>query len=1813
MNLKIGLTSFWNKLQTGKIWQNHRRTILFVVCAFVVLLLLFQMVTAFLDRGIKLVSLEPNRDINTKTNLVFAFNADAVTEKDVGITVTEPLVKLSPPVPGRFRWLSRRELQFLPETPFQPSTEYQADLQSKIVKAPDGYLSGKRRVKFNTAFFKVNSLSAGFIHPEGRKKGLKLQANLNFNYPVEAAELQKALEIRYQKSGREIHYHLSSAGRSDSFVITSEILELAAEDKKIEITIPKGFRPAGGNIGLWDDYRQVAVLGARKPLTVVAAVAKNEATQSWIAVRCSETIGANGVANFIRLKPEAPFRVEVDGDYILIKSDKFKSGDSYNLRITAGLPALNGYPLKREYAATVFFTDLEPSLRFNSPGRYLSSKGHLNLGLETVNVDQVNLEISQIYANNIVSYLNNAGDDGYCYSGYLERVGRVAKSTIINIEASNNELTTTPINLREYLRNDFRGIIQVVVYNNDERWIQDSKYVIVTDLGVVAKLGRDELTTWVNSLETLEPRPNTKVSLISRNNQVLATATTDKQGVARFQDIKKSSQGYKPYLILAESGKDFAFIQFDNSLIETADFDVRGRPHLNDGYEAFLYPDRDIFRPGDAGNLVAVVRGANAALPPEFPVKLEIRQPDGRIFKELKSNTSDRGLCEFAIAIPDYAQTGKYQATLRVADEAIGNMAFSVEDFMPERIKVTAQTDRPEYTTGETAKIEIKGVNLFGPPAAGRRSELQVTLEPTPFTAAGFNTYTFGDPEQSFNFKQQELGEARLNDSGVAVYTYDFPEQLCPPAKIRAIFHATVLEDGGRAVSSYKAVVLHAYERYIGIKPLTDAYYCDVNKPFPIKYVVVDKDGKPVDQTQLKLEVYRITWNSIYRKNASGKYEYVSEEQKEREYQRTIVAAKGEQSYQYVPKDYGRYRIVLKDSQGQARAAVSFYACGWGYSPWTMETPEKVSLEPERKTYKVGEQAKVQVKAPFSGKALVTVEREKVYTYQIVDFKENTGVVTIPVKAEYQPNVYVSFHLIRSIKSLEKKAPVRAYGTVPLAVDCAARQLQVAIQAPPEIRPKQQLEVKVKLKRPSVQTYLTLAAVDEGICQLTNFAAPDPFKFFYGKRSLNINSFDLYGMILPEVETVKPKSAPGGDADTEGVRKQNLNPVAVKRVEPVSLWSGVVKVDRNGEARIKLAIPQFNGTLRLMAVAAGGAAFGSAERKVIVRDPIVISPTFPRFVAGGDRFTVPVAVFNGTGKNGDFQLSLAARGPVTVTSEKRLSLTLNNQQEKLVYFELLARQAVGKLSFTLQARGNRQTCEVKEELTARPPVALTHELKSGLITVKKPLTVTPAADWLPGTASYQLTLAPFPGLKFAGSLQYLLTYPHGCVEQTTSKLFPLLYFDKLAQAAQSEIFKGGNADYYLNRGIEKLEAMQLREGGFAYWPGETEISEWGSVYAAHFLVEARKAGYAVADRVYGRMLKYLQTLVKVSDHSEERLQTRVYALYVLSLAGKSQLSSMAYLKNLALAKLTPYSRAQLAAAYYYAGDRATARKLLPESFTASNGVRQSGGNFNSPVREDAIVLSALADIEPRHPAIFKIVSRLSRAAKPGYWGTTQENAFALLALGKIYQKKSQGEYQGEIWAGSTKIANFDSKKILNLKDSRLRKGPIRVKITGHGECYYYLKSSGVSTANQAREYNEGIRVSREYRDRHGNPVNPAQIRQGDLLVAQLTIETFQDKLENLAVVDLLPAGLEIDNPRLANNSGLTWISENSLVPSYLDVRDDRLICFVSLPKRGSYQFYYALRAVSCGEFVLPSVKAECMYEPEISSYNSGGRITVRRD
>lgn len=1785
-----------------------RRRVAVAMTAFL-LLAAFLALKGSAGNTVRLVNMDPKGEVPTRTNFLFIFSSDVVPKSQVGKMTTTGLIRFRPAVPGKIRWETTSRVRYFPEVSLQPSTSYTVEFSADLAADLKKTLSGDRRAEFTTEQFRVKDASTTFVYNPQRKTGLMFQARLTFNYPVAAETLQREMGLMFADNRQPIRFtvQLSNGGRQA--LVVSELLQRGKNARSIEISLPAGFRCMGGSIGLKERFARTADFHERRALTLEDSSALSDNGRNEIALQCSEPPDPEAVSAFISVKPAVKFKVSVTGSIVALRSDSFKPGRSYQITALKGLPSLNGNPLGRDWGDAVTFPDLEPSVSFNSPGRYLSSKGRLNLGIETVNTAQVEVEVARIFANNIVTYLGRLNEDGRCYSADLERLGRVVDRRTIDIANSENEIITTPLNLGEYLSGAPRGIFQVSVCDPEDRWLESSKVVIVTDLGILAKMAGDELIVWVNSLDTLAPRAGVQVSLMSYNNQQLVSGETDENGVVRFGGLGTKLADFRSYVILADSGDDISFLCLDDSLIEKTDFAVEGRAHLVQGYEAFLYTDRGVFRPGDRANLTAVVRGPNASAPPEFPVRLAITGPDGMVFREFADSTKENGLCQFSVEIPDYARTGKYVAQLYVARQPIGTTAFSVEEFMPDRIKVETSSDKPRYSAGDVATVHVTGTNLYGPPAAGRRVDLSVRLEAVPFAPAAYRSYSFGDPSRKFSAVDETIGWDELDGKGEATFTYGFPDNVAPPGMVRAVFQATVTEEGGRSVSGYRVAEYHPYRTYIGVRNTGD-YYAKVGEAYPIKLVQVDPTGNPIANAAIDVEVYSVTWNSIYRRDRDGHYTYHSEREEERIGRETVrLGANGEGQYAYKPGSWGCYKIVFSDPRTGSRSAVEFYATGWGYAPWAMDHPDRIELDLDKATYKPGETATVQIRAPFAGKALVTIEREKVLDVRVIDLKENTGVITVPVDESFKPNVYVTVQVIRTVKKLDKRAPTRAYGTVPLMVDCSAERLDVSLTVPEEWRPDQEVEIPVSVGGLAGEAYLTLAAVDEGICQLTDFQTPDPMAFFYGKRALNIDTYDLYGMLLPEVDPVSSPDQPGGDEDAEGVRRRNLNPVAVRRVKPVSLWSGTIKLDSSGKGRIKLRLPQFNGTLRLMAVAMSGPRFGSATRKVLVRDPIVLTSTFPRFAAPGDRFVVPVTVFNGTGKDGVFTLKLAAGGPVNVDGYDWKELTLAPGQERTARFAVVARDAAGPCKFTLVATGNGARTDETTELPVRPARPVTSQVRSGSFNAGKPLDLDLKGSWMPGTSEAVLIVAPMPSMKFAGSLRYLLGYPYGCVEQTTSKLFPLLYFEDLARAAEPGLFPDGKASHFLIQGIEKLQAMQLRDGSFSYWPGGDDSSHWGSTYAAHFLVEARKAGYAVPDGMYDRMLGYLTKAAREQANSPGDLQERVYALYVLSLAGRPQRSIMAFIRGQRLDSLYPDSRAMLSAAYYVAGDKKTARDLMPATFAGATLGRQKGGTFNSSIRTDAIILSVLADTDPAHPAAGKLVEKLAGSATAARWGTTQENAFAFLALGKVFKNRGASNYTGEVLAGGQRIASFDSKTAKRISDPRLTQGKVSVRINGSGECYYYAESSGVPTA-PPEPVDNGITVRRDYFDRTGNRLDPRSVKQGTLVVVRLTIRTVESDVDNVAIVDMLPTGLEIENPRLATSARLTWLSGDLMQPSYMDIRDDRLILFASFAEPGYRYFYYAARAVSCGTFVAPAVKAECMYAPEVVSISPMGSMQI---
>jgi len=1753
----------------------------------------------------KVESFKPTGEVPQTTNFSIEFSQDMVLDKSVGIqTDTAPIV-FTPPLTGKYRWTARHILEFFPNVMLLPSTRYTAEILPKISSEMGYYLKGKRKFEFNTKKFKVENALLSFKFTKPKDESVPIVGTLEFNYPVELDTIKKHLTLAY-KGGDPIPYQIITPQAGTMIQLETEPIQHNNQAYVVQIEVDKELVPANGTDSLSENYLETFKLKPGGDLKVEGIFPERQLETGYLKIRFNSPIDSELAKQYITVIPPVEYQIASNFHYVELKGN-FISGTAYTVSIREGLMGVDGSILKNNFSTIAVIENMQPNIDFVGTGIYLARKGNLNVGMSTVNVKKVKIEVRKVFMNNLTHIINAGAMDSKYYWYDTNGLGKLIHSEDINLPDRMNEEVITPINMESYLADEYTGVFDVQASSEEEYWMNSRKLVMITDLGITVKQAGGQFLVWVHSLDTLKPVNGAQVTLFSQNNQTMKIGSTDKNGLAKLDVSKATLDNFTPFIITASSGKDISFLELTRSQISTTEFDVSGLPYLQAGYQAYVYGDRDIYRPGEKARLVTVVRGEKASLPPAFPLKLEVLGPDNRIFTEFRKRTNEKCACEFEIDIPAYAMTGTYTARIIVGkDDEIGRYTFSVEEFMPDRMKVKVDTDSDSYDLGQTMNINVSATSLFGPPASGRLVDVQSQLESSDYAPKQWNTFTFSNSNRRFDMIVNNLGKAKLDANGKYNLSQLLPTGIVPPSSLKNTISATVHEPGGRTVTAYKTAAVNPYPYYVGLRQ-TKEDYAEINRPKEMEFLVLDKKGQVASNRRCDVSCYRITWQTIMQRS-EGRIQYVSERQENLEKSFSVTSGGAPVTFDFRPDQYSEYRVEIKDEGGHS-SSISFYVTGWGYAPWAMSRPERLEIGLDKASYKPGETATVQIRSPFAGRLLLTVDGDKVYHTESVTMDKNTATVKVKVSDEYKPNVYISASVIRSTKSLERNAPVRAFGVTPLMVDSSKNKLTVTLDAPPDMRPNGQLKVSYSVSGKKKDGYITIAAIDEGICQLTNYQPPDPFGYFFGKKRLEVMSHDIYSWILPEIDKADSSSTPAGGEP--GAIKRRVSPLSVARVKPVALWSGLVKVDKNGKGFVTFSVPQFNGSLRIMAVSFSENEFGSARKDVIVRDPIVLTPTFPRFIASGDRFIVPVNVFNGTDKREKFTVTLNVSGPVETPVPTSQSVMLSPKEEGQVIFTINAKNLMGKVTFNLSANGAGEKVSETTDVPLRPaspPITLTG---SGVVKAGITGKFTFPANWIPGTVDFELTASSLPAMQFAGSLQYLLQYPYGCVEQTTSRLFPLLYFNDMVKAIEPRLFGAKSPDYFITEGITKLVSMQLPTGDFSFWPSAGYGNAWTSIYVSHFLVEARKAGYEVPDRVYQNMIKALQSQARIQIKNIWDIETKTYACYVLSVAGQPDKSTMLYLKNTELGRMSDYSGFQLAGAFALSGDLNTANSMIPKTVEPREVKRESGQNFNSSIRADAIMLDILAEVNPDHPFVPRLIERLAKSASENNrWYTTQENAYAFLALGKILKRQPPGRFNGTLSINGASTGNFSSSKDQSFKGNNWSGKEVSINVQGTGTCYYYWKAFGIQAEGEVKEFDQELVVKRKYLTSEGKPMDYNQFRQGDLIVAEITCKALTEDLDNVVIVDLLPAGFEIENARLGSRAGIPWIKDTEFRPDYMDIRDDRMILFAHLPKQKEIKFYYAIRVVNIGDFVLPAISAEAMYDPAKASVSSSGRIRI---
>lgn len=1629
--------------------------------------------------------------------------------------------------------------------------------------------------------------------PSAREKGLIAAIN---GYRISQTKVDKALGLWHVAT----HYN-NSARPKRAFTAYEASLALVE------------------NAGARRAYKKLAV---RFKLVVKRIKTDTESDTPRVCIEFSKDLDRRAslrMADYLRIDPPIKISVTTRGRNICIEG--VVHGSSYQLTVLKGLPGTEKLVLEKTGRFNVVVPNREASLSFKGRAFILPTKGRQGLPINSVNVGKANVELLRINDRAIVEQIKERKImrllSGYDADELRQSDGESVWKGVLTIKSVPNKEVTTVIPLSDILKNRKPGIYVAVASpagDNKEKKYKSraTQWFVVTDLGVSSYLGLDGLQVSIRSLATARVLQGVNVLLLARNNGELARGLTDKMGMIRFAPgLVRGAGGQRPAAIMAfaESG-EFVFLDLTRPGFDLTDRGVGGRkaPGPVDG---FLYTERGVYRPGETVRATALFRDDRAKALADLPITLKLIRPNGveaRRFR-LKPGAALGGYT-LDIPLPSSARTGRWTlaAYIDPKGKPVGTVRFQVEDFVPERIELALKAAQPGIATGVANQIIVAGRFLYGAPAADLRvtSELVLRLAGTPFEK--FKGYQFGLVQEDFRAKRIDLKATRTDAKGGAVLPIKLAALPQTSRPLQARIRVSILEAGGRATVRTITLPVRAGTLQIGIKPGFEGAVRD-GQPAPFEIIALAPDGTPIAAPGLTYELireeHRYNW---YYRNGRWNYRITISDG---DTSKGKIGVAGKPAALSLKASWGAYRLEVRDKKSGAASSVRFRV-GWWASASAGDVPDKLRVTLDKKNYRPGDTAKIFVRPPFAGKVQLVIAGDRVYEVRNFDVTEKGKTIEIEVKASWGPSIYVLASAFRPGADTKARGPARAIGLAHLSADMSGRTLAVKISAPAKITPRGKLEVSIQVAgiTRGGTAFVTLAAVDEGILQLTGYKSPAPEKYYFGKRLLALELRDDYGKLIDPGKGAFGSVRQGGDAPA----RRQLAGLDASSIKTVSLFSGIVRLDGEGRAKITLDVPDFNGRLRLMAVAWDGDKIGSGGGQVIVRDAIVSVVTLPRFLAPRDIAQMTISLHNVDGLEGAYKVTVTGTlvKPIAVVASR--SYRLGKGKRLVVAYKLRSMSVgIGRVKLTIEGpKGYR--VERGWDLTVRPaqPIMtrrMVRRIKPGesVVYTKKML-----AGFVRGTGEVTMGFSSAPNFNLAGLLKKLDRYPYGCVEQTTSRALPLLYVAELAKtlgiAEDRTILRGR-----VQKAVGRILTMQRSDGSFGLWSAFSPREDWLSAYVMDFLLQARKLKYPVPEAAFERGMRWLTEQVADPDFEPWQLPSRAYAFYVLAQAGKARLSNLRYFHDTYAKRMpTALALAQSGAALSLMGDKARAQAAFTSAFAFKGRSKKLWRSwrywdYGSNLRDRSALVYLAAASRQGEGKLPAAVSDLVQLAQGSKYTSTQEQAWLLLAANQLL---------GAAKPMTLSVAgrkSTRSKPLFLLRKEAMLAGGLTVRNLGSAPVWHSASVSGVPRKDQPPA-KSGFVIKRAFYTLSGKRADLAKIRQGDVLVAVISGEAVSGERHQALVVDLLPAGFEIEN---SNLKGRRKTKEMSWLPKLArtvneEPRDDRYVAALNLKGGGKRAFVlaYLVRAVTPGTFRLPAVYVEDMYKPRFFGRDAMGSVTI---
>jgi uncharacterized protein YfaS (alpha-2-macroglobulin family) len=1814
--------------------------------------------------------IEPTSVSQTNHYISAITSGEISAHGEIGITLAEEvapekqltraLLTFSPSVDGNIEWVNNRTLVFTPNRPLKNGTSYRASLDLAQLFPGDE--------PSNTYQFTVTTipqdleLSLGALSPSTENRDmLELEGSVFTADLADLVSIKKSVRANLDGSPLEIEWLSDGLQKTHRFFLPS--IERSSESATLKILW------SGNAIGASANGMATINVPPKGAFELIESNIFRDENPRIELIFSDNVKNAQNFTGLITLGEGNPVNVITNNNIVIVYPRRRVNG-SQTLIIDSTLKSSSDKPLGIILRRTVNFFQPKPTIQFLGKGTILPRSNDLFMPFKAVSLGAVDVQISRIFENNIGQFLQDQQMNG-TNTWNLRRVarpvfqGEVPLSSLGNVDAG--EWNNYALDLSNFIEPEPGAIYQLEIgfrqhqamypcgENSDSESTNtaqtlefdstsDTRYwnsfgdyyrprnfnwrerdnpcsssyyysnrrirknVFASDLGLIAKTDAQNATTvFVTDLRTTEPLPGVNVQLFNYQQQPFANGVSDSEGKVVLEADQTA------YYIVAEQGDQKGYLRTDDgSSLSLSNFDVSGA-RVQKGIKGFMYGERGVWRPGDSLFVTLLLEDKNNVLPDDHPIIFELRDPSGQIIDRQTQLNNPSGFFVYHSITDKQAPTGNWRLSALVGGQTFSK-TLKIETVKPNRLKVDLDFENEAvYANNRTLDATLSSQWLHGATARNLKADVEMMLRPSPPVFDNYRDYSFTDETISFDAKPEFIFDGALRADGTVDFTHTFPAVEKAPSRFRADFNLRVFEPSGSFSIGRASTFVYPYRTLVGIKaPEGNARrygnWLNRSETHAFEIATIDAEGTPVGGRNLEFEVYHIRWRWWWERAREDLSNYFERENVRKVASGTFqTRSVGKNILEFkLPNnaDGGRYLIRVKDPRGNHSASTIVYF-SWGSGRSNAVSPAQLSFSSDKEEYETGEQVTLTIPSSANSRLLLSLETgSKILETIWLDGNAGETKYTFTTDERMSPNVYAHVMHIQPHGQTDNDLPLRMYGVIPISVFNPETVLEPQLSMPDELKPETTTTIQVSEVEGKPMSY-TLAIVDDGLLDLTNFSTPDPHPNFYAREALGIKTWDLYEFVTSGFSgSVSRVLSVGGDG--EALAADPLN--EANRFKPMVRFEGPFHLEAGATQSHIISIPNYVGSVRTMIVAGRNGSYGSAQKTTPVRKPVMVLATLPRVLGPAEDVELPISVFAMKESIKKVDITIQTNAFFEETDETEQTIRFEEPGDEVVTFSLKTKAAIGVGKVRVEARSGRETAYHEIEIAIRNPnqpftQVLAENLDAGA-TWQLPLEL----QGMTGTNTATLELSRIPPINVSKRLKYLIRYPHGCIEQTTSAVFAQMLASDVVEldAEQKKTIQ-----LNVEEGIERINKFLTPGGGLGYWPGSENANSWGTTYAYHFLLEAQKRGYYVPSALLSSINAYQNRIARrwtTTEYRRSDLQ-QAYRLYTLALAGTPELGAMNRFRE--RSNLSAQARWRIAATYSLIGQPEAANNIVQGATTSVEEYQELSGSFGSSLRDQAMILETLALLNRQDEAT-DLMRTIATSLSTNNWYSTQTTAYSLIAISKYLNSYDvAGEIDATYELNSGDVGSISSNAFvrqLPLTIDEQAENTISVTNNSSGTLFARVILEGTPLIGDNISTSSNLVQRVRYLTLNGEPVDPESLEQGSDIVMEIAVQNpgLRGNYQELALTAIFPSGWELRNTRMDGEAFKEPVSNFE----YQDIRDDRVYTYFDLSANSTKVFRFQLNASYQGRFYLPAVKTSAMYDETINARSPGQWITI---